>query len=110
MDNAQYVRTLKDLKVKLERLQKKKFKDQTKVLNNELLVLKYKNKIHKIVSKNLFGDENKLTDLESKLGKISNGVVLPSKVYSKCKHKRGHQLCYNLSFIVVRRCIETSKM
>ena len=86
MDNAQYVRTLKDLKVKLERLQKKKFKDQTKVLNNELLVLKYKNKIHKIVSKNLFGDENKLTDFESKLGKISNGVVLPSKVYSKSKN------------------------
>ena len=86
MDNAQYVRTLKDLKVKLERLQKKKFKDQTKVLNNELLVLKYKNKIHKMVSKNLLGDENKLTEFESKLGKISNGLVLPSKVYSKSKN------------------------
>ena len=86
MDNNQYVRTLKDFKVKLERLQKKKFKDQIKVLNNELLVLKYKNKIHKIVSTNLFGDENKLTDFESKLGKISNGVVLPSKVYSKSKN------------------------
>ena len=86
MDNNQYVRTLKDFKVKLERLQKKKFKDQTKVLNNELLILKYKNKIHKMVSKNLFGDENKLTEFESKLGKISNGLVLPSKVYSKSKN------------------------
>ena len=39
-----------------------------------------------MVSKNLFGDENKLTEFESKLGKISNGVVLPSKVYSKSKN------------------------
>ena len=27
-----------------------------------------------------------MTDFESKLGKISNGVVLPSKVYSKSKN------------------------
>jgi hypothetical protein len=30
MNNKQYVRTIKDLKVKLERFQKKKFKDATK--------------------------------------------------------------------------------
>ena len=39
-----------------------------------------------MVSKNLFGDENKLTKFENKLNKISNGVVLPSKIYSKSKN------------------------
>ena len=86
MDNKQYIKSLKALKVKLEESKNKNFKDATKRLNNDLLINQYKKKIRDMVSKNLFGDENKLTKFETKLNKISNGVVLPSKIYSKSKN------------------------
>ena len=86
MDSKQYIKSLKALKVKLEESKNKNFKDATKRLNNDLLINQYKKKIRDMVSKNLFGDENKLTKFETKLNKISNGVVLPSKIYSKSKN------------------------
>ena len=44
MDNKQYIKSLKALKVKLEESKNKNFKDATKRLNNDLLINQYKKK------------------------------------------------------------------
>ena len=64
----------------------KTLKDEIKILDNDLKIAKYEDKIKKLVSKNIFKDKNKLSDFENQLNKISNAYVLPSKVYSKSKN------------------------
>ena len=88
MDNKTYVSKIKTLKSKLKKFEKKakRLTDTNEILDNDLKIAKYKDRIKKIVSKNIFNDSNKLSDFENKINKISNGYVLPSKVYSKSKN------------------------
>ena len=83
-----FISEIKKLKSKLKKYEDKlsKSKDIDKVLNNELKIDIYKEKINKLISKNIFNDKNKLSEFETKLNKISNGVVLPSKVFSQSKN------------------------
>ena len=83
-----FISEIKRLKSKLKKYEDKlsKSKDIDKVLYNELKIDIYKEKINKLISKNIFNDKNKLSEFETKLNKISNGVVLPSKVISKSKN------------------------
>jgi hypothetical protein len=76
------------LKSKLDKFEKRatKLKDTNKILNNDLKIIKTKEKINRLVSKNVFNDSNKLSDFESKLNKLSNATVLPSKVYSNSEN------------------------
>ena len=82
-----FISEIKKLKSKLKKYENKlsKSKDIDKVLSNELKIDIYKEKINKLISKNIFNDKNKLSEFETKLNKISNGVVLSSKVISKSK-------------------------
>ncbi len=56
-----YTRKYNLLKSKLEKFEKKatKLKDTNKILNNDLKIIKYKDKIKKLVSKNVFNDSIK---------------------------------------------------
>ena len=84
-----FISEIKRLKSKLKKYEDKlsKSKDIDKVLYNELKIDIYKEKINKLISKNIFNDKNKLSEFETKLNKMSKGVVLPSgKVFSKSKN------------------------
>ena len=85
MVNNNYVSSIKQLKSKLRKYETKakKTTDKNKRLNYDVLIDKYRDKIKKLVSNHIFNDVNKLSEFETKINKISYGVVVPSKVYSK---------------------------
>ena len=72
-----FISEIKRLKSKLKKYEDKlsKSKDIDKVLLNELKIDIYKEKINKLISKNIFNDKNKLSEFQTKLNKISNITI-----------------------------------